>query len=476
MITNDGKEIISKFLLGQVPSYATHLSIGCGAVPLALDENLPVNLHAKQMMDFEMTRVPISSKGFTDDSKTYSISFKAVDSNVVTLTTSTAHDIVAGETVIISGVDSILDGQYRVTGTNYPTNTTFSYSLVTVDILSPLPVSPVGSVIVSRTKISLTAEIPSDNRYEITEVAIWSAGSNSLASQYESRVMFNFTQSWQKHFGVAGAGSTIESIPLNTNLGYDSETKLTGVDIKEPSNLFFAETNDPIFQTTDRKDRKEGPRHLNRTLMAKGNLSVINMPDGLDGNWVVDPENATHAQLDNINFDISGNNTADILKLAFSLVDKTSIDMAPVSDIKILIEFYKTRVNTTSGYAKAQIYIPGSYFATDRYNVSSWEISQSIDYSNEAASLSLPYTRFFTSADFSSSEVRLCRIFVDVTETSEEDGSHYIAFDGFRIENTTENPVYKMSGYSVIKYDGYPIIKSANTNNYVDFRFSLGVS
>ena len=39
-----------------------------------------------------------------------------------------------------------------------------------------------------------------------------------------------------------------------------------------------------------------------------------------------------------------------------------------------------------------------------------------------------------------------------------------------------ENPTYKMSGYSIIKNNGLPIIKTANTNNYIDFRFSLGVS
>jgi hypothetical protein len=53
---------------------------------------------------------------------------------------------------------------------------------------------------------------------------------------------------------------------------------------------------------------------------------------------------------------------------------------------------------------------------------------------------------------------------------------NYISFDGFRIDNTLENPIYKMSGYSLIKGTGTPISKLANTNNYIDFRFSLGVS
>jgi hypothetical protein len=57
---------------------------------------------------------------------------------------------------------------------------------------------------------------------------------------------------------------------------------------------------------------------------------------------------------------------------------------------------------------------------------------------------------------------------------------HYVTMDGFRIENTTENPVYKLSGYSLVQSAdnptyGQPIVKYANTNNYIDFRFNLGI-
>ena len=477
MITNDGKEIISKFLLGQVPAYGTYLSIGCGATPLDLNDLLSNDLYAKQRMDFEMTRIPISSKGFVDNSQTYLITYKQVVSSIATLTTSVNHDIVPGETVVVSSVDNLLNGQFRVLSV---TDNTFDYSIITPDIDPAVAVSPSGSVIVSRTKVSLTAELPADNRYEITEIGLWSSASNSLTSQYDSRMIFNFTQSWQKHAPIVGGGSTTETPQLNPNLGYNQDTNSTTPNIYDESvnpTVFFANTNDPLFQVNTRKARKEGPRYLNTTLMVRGDSATITTPDGLDGDWVADAEESTHIQLDNINFDISGNNTSDLLKLAFSLVDKTAVDVAQTKDVKIMMEFYKTRVNTTSGFAKAQIYIPGSYFSSNRYHVSSWEISQDVDHSNESADDSLPYTRFYTSADFSASEIRLCRIFVAVTKEDDSPSSdHYIAFDGFRIDNTTENPIYKMSGYSVIKFDGNPIIKSANTNNYVDFRFSLGVS
>ena len=34
MITNTGKSIIAKYLLGQAPAYASYIAIGCGATPL----------------------------------------------------------------------------------------------------------------------------------------------------------------------------------------------------------------------------------------------------------------------------------------------------------------------------------------------------------------------------------------------------------------------------------------------------------
>ncbi len=469
MITNDGKELISKYLLGQVPTYATHLSIGCGAVPLDSNDPLPNDIYGKQRMEFEMTRVPISSKGFVDDSETYLVTSKKVVANVVSLTTSVYNNIVAGESIIISSVDPELDGQYRVSGVTLDiggNQVGFTYNKTTSITINPaVALSPSGSAIVSRTKLSLTAELPTDNRYEISEVGIWSAANNSLSTQYDSRMIFNFTQSWQLH------GNSISDPTLNTNLGFDGTT--TTLDIQDTKKVFYANTSDPLFQTNTRRARKEGPRHLNKTLMVRGDLSTITYTD-LDGDWEAAGE---HVHLNNISFNLLGNNTADLLKLAYSLVDKTATSLEAVKNVKILMEFFMNEVNTTSGFAKAQIYVPGSYFENSRYHVSDWELSQIVDYENESALTTMPYTRFYTSPDFSSPEVRLCRIFVQITKQDNSSSNvHFLALDGFRIDNTTENPTYKMSEYSVIRGNGNPIIKLTNTNNYIDFRFSLGVS
>jgi hypothetical protein len=444
MITNTGKEIISKYLLGQTPAYATHISIGCGAVPLDSNDPAPspTTLAEKTIMDFEMIRVPITSKGFVDDNGT--------------------------------------------------------------------------------TKVSFTAELPKENRYDITEIGLWSSGSNSLAKNFDSRMIFNFSEPWQAH------STSISDITTPVPLG-------SGGDITTTLKYFRASSSNPVFSTIDRKNRKEGPRFLDSKILLRGDSSII---QGSTGSWngenpsysitnkvassgtatlttstdhflnvgdtiVVDiADNAfdgsftitgrtdttvsyalggtitsaattgtitwresTHIHLNAINFDISRNAPSDKILFAFSLIDQDSI--GPGSDpdyVKILLEFYRNETSITSGYAKAEIYIDGTEFAGDRYKV-----------------IEIPISDLITTPDFSSQQIRVARVFSSVvyTTSGQQMASpvHYVELEGMRLENdTTVNPVYGMVGYSVVRTgDGQPLYKFQNTNNYVEFRFNLDV-
>jgi hypothetical protein len=53
----------------------------------------------------------------------------------------------------------------------------------------------------------------------------------------------------------------------------------------------------------------------------------------------------------------------------------------------------------------------------------------------------------------------------------------YICLDALRLENTqTINPLYGLSGYSVIKTDsGTTVKKLENTTNYIEFRFGVDI-
>jgi hypothetical protein len=444
MITNTGKEIISKYLLGQTPAYATHISIGCGAVPLDANDPAPspTTLAEKTIMDFEMVRVPITSKGFVDDDGT--------------------------------------------------------------------------------TKVSFTAELPKENRYDITEIGLWSSGNNSLAKNFDSRMIFNFSEPWQAH------STSISDITTPIPLG-------SGGDITTTLKYFRASSSNPVFSTIDRKNRKEGPRFLDSKILLRGDSSVIQGAEGswsgenpvysitnkvassgtatlttstdhllnvgdtivvdiadnaFDGSFVITGrtdttvsyalggtitsaattgtitwQESTHIHLNAINFDISRNAPSDKILFAFSLIDKDSLGAGSDPDyVKILLEFYRNETSITSGYAKAEIYIDGTEFAGDRYKV-----------------IEIPISDLITTPDFSSQQIRVARVFSSVVYTTggQQMASpiHYVELEGIRLENdTTVNPVYGMVGYSVVRTsDGQPLYKFQNTNNYVEFRFNLDV-
>lgn len=537
MITNDGKEIISKYMLGQVSGYATHLSVGCGARPLKNNEEQPSldTLLQKGRMDFEMTRVPIISRGFVDNSKEFSIVNQVRVDDVVTLTTNAANDITVGETIVVSGSSQDFNGTHIVVSVS-PNDKEIIYNLVGED----LAVSG-GVVRVARTSLSLTAELPADNRYEITEIGVWSAANNSLAATYDSHNIFNFTDSWEEHSNAISAPPTISNFGSSADINQDVVTQ----------KVFYTATNNPIFENTVRKNRKEGPRFLNNTLMMRGDTSRIS---GLAGQWTptgaIPGETPTHIHLNNLNFDISRNSPSDELVFSFSLVDRDSTGNIIPEEVRVLLEFYTNESNTQNSFAKLEMYFDGNEFFNNRYKTVTLPISQGMSESNKinsnivAASgngtlltfttdsphdyeigqevttfgaglpidyqvssskivqkTSLSFTvesattgslvsltnsfayafsnyRFITAPDFSSRDVRVCRIFTSVIAGGVPSTTHYLAFDGMRIENvTTENPLYKMTGYSVVKNpNGYPIIKSQNTNSFIEFRFNLGVS
>ena len=75
--------------------------------------------------------------------ETYSVSNKALTSNVATLTTSIAHNFNVGNSITVTGVDATFNGTYVVTAT---TSTTISYAKTATNVTS-VAVSPYGSVV-----------------------------------------------------------------------------------------------------------------------------------------------------------------------------------------------------------------------------------------------------------------------------------------------------------------------------------------
>lgn len=517
MITDDGKEIISKYLLGYIPTYASHIAIGCGARPRT--------------------------------TATMTVSNKKIVSYLATLTTATNHYFKIGEYVQVAGVGTQFNGIYQIT--DIPSPTQFSYSVAT-QTLSPASATGTATLylnnkttldfemarvpIISKgfvddngtTKISFIAEVPSENRYEITELGLWSAPNNPLAVNSDSHVIFSFTESWQGH------GSSVFDPIIKTSIGTFGNINDNG------DKIFYALSSDSNLTTAARKQRAEGHRFLSKTLFVRGDSCQLNIlpssamslattaasgngttatltfaiqnvppfkvgskivvagvtPSGYNGTYTVtecttttvsyastttgsqtvagtikkgylSPAAATgetspiHVHLNNVNFDISNNSPSDLLSLAFCLVDKNGIGESLPSTVKILMEFYRNEISTSNGFAKKEIILDGSVFTDNRYRC-----------------VTFPISDLTTSEDFSPATIRVCRIYASVETGAGLSSNHYISFDGLRVDNiSTDNPLYKMSGYSIVlDPDAYPITKKENTINYIEFRMNLGVS
>lgn len=444
MITNTGKEIIGKYLLGQAPAYASFIAIGCGAKPLSAAPS-PGDYATKQNLDFEMFCVPISSRGFVNEGGTE--------------------------------------------------------------------------------KLVLTAELPTEERYEISEVGVYSAGSNPSAGAFDSKTVFTFAggEGWQYHtFSAASPIPTI-TVPLDTNNDNIISTN---------DKVFQTNADNSIFYNTTRAERYERARFLNNVILIRGddsdlirktatisnistssgiityttsanhnfvsgnivsitgvnpsqyNLSNVTILDTLTSNSfrVTNPATgayvsggsatadhlsieagSNHIHLSGLDVNFTRNSALDELRLAFSLITKDASSAVP-DTIRILITFAEMDAENSGEFASFEVDIDnsGDYnFSTNRYIVITKKLEE-----------------LYQSSGFTWNAVTVAKIYACVIDSDLPSDNYYIALDALRLENTqTTNPLYGLTGYSVvIDSDEETIIKSPNTSNYIEFRFSVGVT
>jgi hypothetical protein len=393
MITNTGKNLLAKYLVGQTQSYASHIAVGCGPTPVASDGGNFGDYSLKQSLDFEMFRVPIISRGFVNE-----------------------------------------DG---------------------------------------KDKIVLTAELPTEERYEITEVGVFSAASNPVAGSFDSRNVYSFadTDNWlYQPFG----SPAVEIPPVYTPLDGDDDNGIINVldEDDQPINVFATNADNRIFTNSNRVARNERCRFLNNIIAIVGNDSTLTR----NSSGKIDVSaGSKYIRLNETTVDFTKNSPLDELRLAFSVINKvpgTSLVPATVPDnVKILLEFSYTGPNSTQEYAKFEVDIDHQTYAegtaTDKRNLAT----------NRYLVVNKKLKDLNKSDNFDWREVSVAKIYACVTDSGSPSDLFYVCLDGLRIENiTSTNSLYGLTGYSVIKSVGSrPIIKSANTTNYIEFRFALDV-
>lgn len=390
MITNTGRNILSKYLVGQAQAYASYIAIGIGPKPLAVGEPFP-DFSEQKNLDFEVLRMPISSRGYVYD-----------------------------------------------------------------ELGNP--------------QIVFAAEIPTDQRYQISEVGIYPGRSNPIAGSLDSKVVYTFAEAENWEYHTENQASSIPTVvePLNGELaaGVIDPTDEFGVDLE----VFRTNANNTVFDGPIRESLQEPPRFLNRALFVRGDMShlVNNVTTGDlevftgDSNY-----NASHIHYNGVSLNLDSNSSDDELRLAFSLLSKDETQAEDPQVVRLLIEFAEADIPTPSNYARFEVdFTQGSDdidFASNRYFVVKKKLSELIK-----------------SPGFTWTGINSVRIYATVLEfgSSVPSENFYVSFDGLRFENTTsESPLYGLTGYSLVKtINGYPIIKEANTSNIIEFRFGLEVA
>lgn len=381
MITNSGKNIIAKYLVGQSPAYASYIAIGCGAKPLNTEDNFG-DYSNKKNLDFEMFRVPITSRGYIRD-----------------------EDNIA--------------------------------------------------------KIVLTAELPTEERYEISEIGVYSAGANPTAGAYDSKTLFSFSES--------------------ENWKYDNQTALeqkyqpldyTGtsgvINIKDSNEqdlmAFSTNANNRIFTNPERVERYEKCRFLNNIVITNGSMSNLST-EVVEGITRLKANAGSHyVGITGTSLGLNKNAPTDEIRLAFSVVNKNKVDVAPINPNKvyILIEFSDSDVYGDGQWARFEAIIDNYDFSLNRYLVVSKKLQELRRSTN----------------GFNWDAVNTVKIYTTVIENNQISDDFYVCLDAIRLENVTSiNPLYGLVGYSVIKNtDAETIIKEANTTSYIEFRFGMNIN
>lgn len=392
MITNTGQSILAKYLVGQAPAYASFIAIGCGATPVlssyTFSEAEINTMKAKESLDFEMFRIPVTSRGYVTE----------------------------------NGVS----------------------------------------------KIVFTAELPTLERYDITEVGIWSAGSNPSAKFNDSRTIFLFNkdEGWQ-HNNDRGAppelASFVTKLDLNGNIDVTYFPPFASIPVK----AFISNADNPTFVDPVRSSRYEGARFLNSLIALRGDLSDI-LVDPTTGRLTVSNEYPEHLMLTGATIDFDKSSPKDELRLAFSVINKDSGRTVDPYDVKIIVEFAEGDVHNEGEYARFETVLN----------------AEDVDFENQRYFISTAkFEELNRSAGFTWKIADVVKVYVTVREQDPNtenifiSDEFYVCLDALRLENTTNlNPIYGLTGYSVIKNTTLkPVTKIANSSSHIEFRFGLDV-
>lgn len=472
MITNKGKQIIATYLADGTSAYASYIGVGCG----------------------NRARKVFSVNIATTESST-TTGNNAGTGNAY-ITTATAHDFQIGDQVKIYNTDgSNINVAYVNTWTitAVPSTTSFKFAIGDNEERQVTSPSPQGKVILDFSNktsmdyemlripiksksqrnedglriVELSADLPTTERYEISEIGLFSDISDTLAP-VNNRVIFSFSNDyiWQYH-----KSSTISEIPFITQ-ALDAGNALNTISVTDE--VFQANSNNSVFANTIRLYDQERPRYEKSTYFMLGNTSnLVKTGDGTTGNpYRLTPTSTTNhieatvgglSQLQKATNPAQGE--SDEIRLALSVVKKVNATADP-DEVRVLVEFatQEGSGSETSSYRYARFHgtmtTSEQDFSKNRYVVLKQKMNQ-----------------LEVSQNFSWDQVVFAKIYVSVIKNGSASSDYYVALDSLKFEYTTsQNPIYGLTGYTLIKNtNNLTVTKEENATQSITFKFAVGV-
>ena len=532
-------------MLGQIPSYGSYLALGCGAPPSTTTSKTPtsysisgstvtVTISGGHTFKVGDNIIVDMSDGRVDGDKTiatvtstqltfpanYTIpALTAVNdvfpgSGYAEYTAASAHRLVVGDLITTTGFTDADFNNTDVAVYAVPSSTVFLIAEAGTGTTSAGTLSTIKPTVQSGATISLDysgkasldfemlrvpiisrglatedgvdmlvlgAEAPTQERLSITELGIYSAGTNNLVRGSQSGVLHTFAnyENWELHNTATQA---VVDFPTGLSTDYGATI---GLSLATPATYFGADR--AIFENAERTSKQERPRMYNSTLVLNGKLSYIQNVDNLttmavatgSGNIAAGIEDSRHVHLLGQTYAFDENSSSDKIKVAFSILykkvvpqpDGTSPNSAP-SYIGIIIEFSSETATENPKYARLKINKSSTQLAGSRYFAES-----------------VPLSDLEVSSNFAWSAVDTIKIHFSAFGASPYNAANLsdeysLALDAISFENVydeEQNTSYGLVAYSTVGSTKtiagvnyiVPVEKNVNNSTLIEYKFPI---